>query len=123
MASPQPPAASSIQSPVERPEPPADSLASSQSELLPSQGAGSPAPTSAVASIPTSTARPDHTWLSETILRRMEELKRYPADARLERMEGKVVLKAIVKSDGSVEAVEVFGSSGHESHYRGPWNC
>jgi protein TonB len=115
IGSPQPPAASSAESHVQRPEPPADTLESSQNELLPSQQGESPAQTSMVASVATSTTRPDYTWLSETILRRMQELKRYPADARLDRMEGKVVLKAIVKSDGSVEAVEVFRSSGHES--------
>lgn len=59
--------------------------------------------------------RPDYAWLSETIMRRMQELKRYPADARLDRAEGKVVLKAVIRSNGAVEAVEVFQSSGHQS--------
>jgi len=62
-----------------------------------------------------STARADYAWLSETIMRRMQELKRYPMDARLERAEGKVVLKAVLRSNGSLEAVEVFQSSGHQS--------
>ena len=62
-----------------------------------------------------STARADYAWLSETIMRRMQELKRYPMDARLERAEGKVVLKAVLRSNGSLEAVEIFKSSGHQS--------
>jgi len=62
-----------------------------------------------------STAHDDYAWLSETIMRRMQELKRYPTEARLERAEGKVVLKAVLRSNGSLEAVEVFQSSGHQS--------
>ena len=62
-----------------------------------------------------STARADYAWLSETIMRRMQELKRYPMDARLERAEGKVVLKVVLRSNGSLEAVEIFQSSGHQS--------
>ena len=58
-------------------------------------------------------ARPDYAWLSEAILRRMEELKQYPPEARLDRTEGKVVLKAVLRNNGSVENVEVSQSSGH----------
>lgn len=59
-------------------------------------------------------AKRDYGWLSETILRRVEELKRYPAEARLDRAEGKVVLKAVIRDDGSVDDVEVFQSSGFQ---------
>lgn len=59
--------------------------------------------------------KPDYGWLSEMILRRVEELKRYPAEARLDRAEGKVVLKAVIRDDGSVDDVEVFQSSGNQS--------
>lgn len=59
--------------------------------------------------------RPDYAWLSETIMRRMHELKRYPAEARLDRAEGKVVLKAVIRNNGTIDAVEVFQSSGHQS--------
>ncbi len=55
----------------------------------------------------------DYGWLTETIVRRVEELKRYPASARVDRAEGKVVVKAVVNEDGSIGAVEVFQSSGH----------
>ncbi len=66
----------------------------------------SPAPTNA----PT---KRDYAWLSETILRRVEELKRYPASARMDRAEGKVVVKAVINEDGSIGEVEIFQSSGH----------
>jgi protein TonB len=55
----------------------------------------------------------DYGWLSEAILRRVEELKRYPASARVDRAEGKVVVKAVINEDGSIDEVEVFQSSGH----------
>jgi len=55
----------------------------------------------------------DYGWLSEEILRRVEELKRYPASARTDRAEGKVVVKAIINEDGNLGLVEVFQSSGH----------
>jgi TonB family protein len=41
----------------------------------------------------------------------MQELKRYPTEARLERAEKEVVLKAVLRSNGSIEAIEIFQSS------------
>jgi periplasmic protein TonB len=58
-------------------------------------------------------AKRDYGWLSEAILRRMEELKRYPASARVDRAEGKVVVKAVIDEDGSISEVGVLLSSGH----------
>ena len=75
-----------------------------------------PAPTQIAAISPTPTnalTKPDYGWLSEAILRRVEELKRYPASARVDRAEGKVVVKAVINEDGSIGEVEVFQSSGH----------
>ena len=77
-----------------------------------------PAPTQIAAISPTPTnalTKPDYGWLSEAILRRVEELKRYPASARVDRAEGKVVVKAVINEDGSIGEVEVFQSSGHPS--------
>ena len=68
----------------------------------------------AMASVPLP-ARTDYGWLSDTILRRVEELKRYPSEARLDRAEGKVVLKVVIRGDGSVDDVEVYQSSGYRS--------
>jgi protein TonB len=64
---------------------------------------------------PTAPTKRDYGWLSETILRRVEELKRYPASARFDRAEGKVVVKAVIDEDGSIGEVEVYQSSGHPS--------
>ncbi|MDN5943413.1 MAG: energy transducer TonB [Nitrospira sp.] len=66
----------------------------------------SPAPSNAPATR-------DYGWLSEAILRRVEELKRYPASARVDRAEGKVVVRAVINEYGNLGEVEVFQSSGH----------
>jgi protein TonB len=96
----------------QQPEPASDSSSTMQ-PLLREQEAGlSAQPPGPAAS---STARADYAWLSETIMRRMQELKRYPTEARVERAEGKVVLKAVLRSNGSIEAIEIFQSSGHQS--------
>ena len=55
----------------------------------------------------------DYGWLTEAILRRVEELKRYPASARADRAEGKVVVKAVIDENGSISEVGVFQSSGY----------
>jgi periplasmic protein TonB len=75
-----------------------------------------PAPTQMAAISPAPSNVPtkrDYGWLSEAILRRVEELKRYPASARVDRSEGRVVVKAVINEDGSIGEVEVFQSSGH----------
>jgi protein TonB len=77
-----------------------------------------PAPTQMAAISPTPLNAPtkrDYGWLSEAILRRVEELKRYPASARVDRAEGKVTVKAVINEDGSIGEVEIFQSSGHPS--------
>ena len=58
-------------------------------------------------------AKRDYSWLSEAILRRVEALKRYPAPARINRAEGKVVIKAVIDENGSITDVGVFQSSGY----------
>lgn len=70
--------------------------------------------TAAIAQTPANApTKRDYGWLSETILRRVEELKRYPASARVDRAEGRVVVKAVINEDGSIGEMEVFQSSGH----------
>lgn len=56
----------------------------------------------------------DHRWLAESLWRRVAELKRYPHSARLNGQEGKVVLKAVIRSDGHLIDVTVQKSSGHQ---------
>jgi protein TonB len=45
----------------------------------------------------------------------VEELKRYPAMARADRLEGRVVVRAVVQEDGHLADLEIAKSSGHET--------
>ena len=57
--------------------------------------------------------RPDYGWLMEALWRQVDRLKRYPHTARLNRWEGKVVVRAVVRDDGQVIDLSVEESSGH----------
>ncbi|MEK6786314.1 MAG: energy transducer TonB [Nitrospirota bacterium] len=65
----------------------------------------------ASASVPE--AKLDHRWLAESLWRRVAELKRYPNFARMNGQEGKVILKAVIRSDGYLADVSVQKSSGY----------
>jgi periplasmic protein TonB len=58
-------------------------------------------------------AKADHRWVGESLWRRVAELKRYPSTARLNGLEGRVVLKAVIRADGHLAEVTVVKSSGH----------
>lgn len=72
-------------------------------------------PDSTVNEIPASNhdAKADNRWLAESLWRRVAELKRYPHSARMNGQEGKVILKAVIRSDGQLADVFVQKSSGH----------
>jgi protein TonB len=52
--------------------------------------------------------------LIESIAARLAEVKKYPATARVHGSEGKVILRAVIRSDGQLEDVKVQKSSGYE---------
>jgi protein TonB len=116
-----PPAESVEQQPVETPVKPSasDPVASSSPEPpaavpTPPSSAAAEAPAQvAKAAPPGPEARTDHRWLAESLWRRVAELKRYPTSARLNGQEGKVILKAVIRSDGHLAEVSVQKSSGH----------
>lgn len=56
--------------------------------------------------------RADYGWLGDTVRRRVEELKRYPVQARMNHWEGKVVVAAIIRDDGEVVGVRIAETSG-----------
>ena len=60
-------------------------------------------------------AKTDNRWLAESLWRRVAELKRYPSSARLNGQEGKVILKAVIRSDGQLADVFVQKSSGYSA--------
>ena len=64
---------------------------------------------------PVHEAKADNRWLAESLWRRVTELKRYPNAARMNGQEGKVILKAVIRSDGYLADVSVQKSSGHSA--------
>lgn len=73
------------------------------------------APQVAMATLPTPSVKVDHSWLAESLRRRLAEIKRYPSAARLNGWEGKVVLRAVIRADGHLSEVKVHRSSGYEA--------
>ena len=72
------------------------------------------APAAGASASSTASTKKDHGWLAETIWGRIEQLKRYPASARLNRWEGRVMIRAVVKEDGTFAELKIAQSSGHE---------
>lgn len=60
-------------------------------------------------------ARPDFGWVAQALWQRLGQLKRYPYAARINRWEGTVVVRAVVKQDGDVADLVLEQSSGHEA--------
>lgn len=58
--------------------------------------------------------RADYGWLIESLSTRLTELKRYPTAARSNGLEGKVLLRAVIRADGQVVDVRVQKSSGYD---------
>lgn len=58
-------------------------------------------------------ARADYGWVRDALWRRIVEMKHYPAQARLNHLEGKVILRAVIKSDGHLGDLSIKESSGH----------
>ncbi len=71
-----------------------------------SQADGVSAQTSAIST------GPDYGWLADTLWRRVQALKRYPIKAASARLEGHVVLVALVKANGEIAEIQVADSSG-----------
>jgi protein TonB len=61
----------------------------------------------------TQKTRADYGWVRDALWRRIVEMKHYPAQARLNHLEGKVILRAVIRSDGHLEDLSVKESSGH----------
>jgi len=76
--------------------------------------------TTAVVNHPSTSARtfpsrPDYSWLTDALRRRVESLKTYPRLARTQGWEGRVVVRATIKDDGSLLDAQVVESSGYET--------
>lgn len=89
-------------------EPPAEAPQALQSEQV------APAPV-VKASVSGSDLKIDNRWLADLLWRRVAELKRYPNTARMNGQEGKVIVKAVIRSDGQLADVFVQKSSGYSA--------
>ncbi|WP_447984023.1 TonB family protein [Nitrospira sp. Nam74] len=58
-------------------------------------------------------AQADYGWLAESLWTRIEQLKRYPLQARTRHWEGKVILEAVIRDDGTIVGLRIDESSGH----------
>lgn len=54
----------------------------------------------------------DYGWLRNALWGRIEELKRYPTQARSNHWEGRVVVQAVIRDDGTVADLMIAESSG-----------
>lgn len=54
----------------------------------------------------------DYGWLRDALWKRIEDLKRYPTQARANHWEGKVVVRAVIRDDGTVADLMIAESSG-----------
>ncbi|MCE3223011.1 MAG: putative Protein TonB [Nitrospira sp.] len=84
---------------------------------IPSQAADTPSP---VGSLPPSNSpfrtipKPDYGWLTDPLLRRIDRLKQYPASARMNHQEGRVIVRIVIEEDGRITSVAIAKSSGHD---------
>ena len=60
-----------------------------------------------------SAVRSDYVWLAHTIRARIEEVKRYSVEARVNEWEGKVVILVSILADGRIVDIQVLESSGN----------
>ncbi len=94
----------------------APSFASAGREQAPDSVAP-PTHTAALApSTPNATVarKPDYGWLAASLLPRIESLKHYPAEARVKRLEGRVLVRIVVQEDGRIVSATIAKSSGHD---------
>lgn len=57
--------------------------------------------------------KPDYGWLAGPLLQRIETLKEYPASARLNHQEGRVIVRIVIEEDGRITSATIATSSGH----------
>lgn len=86
------------------------------SEAQPIVAASAPVQQTTIRELPVRQAprtKADYGWLAEALRQSVDELKRYPHIARMNRWEGRVVLRAVVKEDGQLAELAVAESSGY----------
>lgn len=56
----------------------------------------------------------DYGWLASLVTTEVEQIKRYPAQAKWHRWQGNVVVQAVIHEDGRISDIQVVDSSGHD---------
>lgn len=59
--------------------------------------------------------QPDYGWLAGLLTTEVEQIKRYPAQAKWHRWQGNVVVQAVIREDGRISDIQVVESSGHDA--------
>ncbi len=57
----------------------------------------------------------DYSWVANTLLEKVQRLKRYPSRARKREWEGTVELRVSIRADGEIHDIRVLESSGHQA--------
>lgn len=57
----------------------------------------------------------DYGWLATVVAAEVEQIKRYPAQAKWHRWQGNVVVQAVIHEDGRINDIQVVTSSGHDT--------
>ena len=94
----------------------APSVSPSNREQTPDSGAPPTQTAALVPTTPNATAarKPDYGWLASSLLPRIESFKQYPAEARVDRLEGRVLVRIVVQDDGKIISATIAKSSGHD---------
>lgn len=78
--------------------------------------AATPSPMASLAPLSPATEGPrklGYGWLTGALLHRLETFKQYPATARLQGLEGRVVVRIVIQEDGHIASATIAKSSGH----------
>lgn len=57
----------------------------------------------------------DYGWLAGLVASEVEQVKRYPTQAKWHRWQGNVVVQAVIHDDGRISDIQVLESSGYEA--------
>ncbi len=112
-ATAKPPLPASVDTPRPMPAQEAPPQASRLETASIQEAPTDPAPAAPASPAPSAQKR-DYGWLAEALWKRIEQLKQYPVTARLNRWEGKVILRAVIQDDGNLADLKVAKSSGYE---------
>lgn len=98
--------------------PPASDVQSVVAAEHPADGSSDPLTDVAVPSVSATPARsvetsPDIGWLMQMLWSRVTELKHYPPEARMNRLEGRVVVRVVIDAQGRLVDATIATGSGH----------